>query len=153
MSDNENSPLLALVRRETESLWSEAREAYFEAVQTKVISMLILLAKTEKKDTAGWLWQGIHEGKQLAIRVSPDLTITAKWGDCPLLSNEKPGEEFLILHGGHWLTFCADQLRAIEAAKAKLRTDAENARRAQEALKELADQDEAVRILSVMPER
>lgn len=152
MTETQNS-LLALVQQDTETIWQQAREAYFEAVQNKAISLLVLLAKTEKQDSNGWLWQGMYEGKQLAIRVTPQWVITAKWGESPLLSNEIPGEEYLVLNGGGWLAFCADQLRAIEAANQVRKQQAEAAKRAAEALKAIAGQDEAVRILSVMPER
>lgn len=108
----------ALAQHSLDDLHAQAREAYQQAFDQKVIQLLVLLATTGgTREGSEFVFQADYDGKPLRLRLTEDGFLTCTIGGQVVCDNTVPGREMILPGRGRWLRFCAERLHQVEAEK------------------------------------
>ena len=121
------------------------RQYFLEALDAQVIAVLFALVAICRKN-GEQQYKGRFENQELVIKTSGQV-IEAKHGDKIKLTNERPGEEYLI--PGDWLAFCKTELDRLEI-ETQQKKEAEQRRQAAiYAQKKIAEDNETFELFSI----
>jgi len=132
-----------------DSIKEQLAANYAAAVETKVILMIITLAQTSLLVGSEWRWSKTFDYPvgPLVIQVTDEYIVTVRIGDDIVCKNWPVGEEMLV--PGNWLIVCREALERWEADQAEKARLAVATAKADALRKQLANQIQDVRILSV----